>query len=802
MLDVAAVAERLLAGAPYAVGMNHALLFLIALHDLGKIGDPFRDAIRARGRPHDLRHWELTEAWLWGDAALRQRLGASDPVWRDLIAAIAGHHGRPSTKDMQYIGRYRALSGAQAARDIPLVIDDLLALWPEASLAGLSRDEARRLSWWLSGLTVVADWVGSNPVWFPPRAADLSLPDYLGLARAQAAQAVRAAGLYAGRPKGGQLFDFPLRPMQAAARDIALPEGPMLAFIEDETGSGKTEAALILAQRMLAAGKGRGLYFALPTMATADAMFVRARAVIGDLFETPTLTLAHGRAGLSNPFRDLVGETFGSDDMVCTPWLADSRRRALLADVGVGTIDQALLAVMPTRFSTLRLWGLTSKILIVDEAHEVSGDHYMMELLASLLRAHAERGGSAILLTATLPLEDRAVLSRAFATGAGREWPKDTDRSYPALSIPGGASWRDAAPPPSPKGTVKVMRVPTLPQAIALLADAAAKGAACVFIRNAVDEAIAAFDALQAMGVPASLLHARFALCDRKRIEAEELSRFGRDGKGRAGRVLVGTQILESSLDLDLDVMVSDLAPMAALIQRAGRLWRHMGERPRSGRPVPEPILHVLAPDPADVTNEHWLAEVLGRGAWVYPIADQWRTAEALFRTGRIDAPSGLRALIEAVRSEALPVPQPLEAAERARIAEGYAEGTLAKHNLMDFARGYRAAGAGADDTRFPTRLGRETRTLALARRREGRLVPWADGCDSASIEGWMLSEVSADAAKVARLALPDQNAPDIAAVKGGWPDWRRDAITLCPVGEDGAIAEGLRYHSGKGLLF
>ncbi len=112
---------------------------------------------------------------------------------------------------MRYVGRYRALSGAQAARDIPLVIDDLLALWPDGSLAGLSRDEARRLSWWLSGLTVVADWVGSNPVWFPPRAADLGLPAILCLPR-QAAQAVRAAGLYAARPKGGQLFDFPLAP--------------------------------------------------------------------------------------------------------------------------------------------------------------------------------------------------------------------------------------------------------------------------------------------------------------------------------------------------------------------------------------------------------------------------------------------------------------------------------------------------------------------------------------------------------------------------------------------------------------
>lgn len=801
MLDVAAVGERLLAKGPFSVELKSAITLLLALHDLGKIGDSFRKMIQGTARHQDLRHWELTEAWLWGHAALRQRLGASGPVWREMVSAVAGHHGRPSTKDERYFGRYCATSGSEAAHDIPYVIEDLASLWPEASLACLSVREATRLSWWLSGLTVAADWVGSNPAWFPPRAPDLGLPDYLALARTQAAHAVPEAGLQPACVRKGSLFDFTLRPMQQAARDIALPEGPMLAFIEDETGSGKTEAALILAQRMLAAGKGRGLYFALPTMATADAMFARARSVIGRMLETPSLTLAHGRASLSNPFRDLVGQASLSDDVICSPWLADNRRRALLADVGVGTIDQALLAVMPTRFSTLRLWGLSSKILIVDEAHEVSGDHYMAQLLAALLRAHAAQGGSAILLTATLPLEDRAALSRAFADGAGRDWAANADRSYPALSIPGADAWRDADPAPSPKGPVKVARLAAAAEAIDLLAAAAAQGAACVFVRNAVDEAIDAVEALRARGVPASLLHARFALCDRKQIEAEELARFGRQREGGAGRVLVATQIVESSLDLDFDVMVSDLAPVAALIQRAGRLWRHMQERPRQQRPQAEPVLHVLSPDPGEVLNESWLTHVLGRGAWVYPVADQWRTAEVLFRTGVIDASGGLRDLVEAVRAEAKSVPQPLEAAELERIGKGYAEANLADHNLMDFAAGYRRAGAGADDTRFPTRLDRETRTLVLARRQEGALVPWADGYDSASAEGWMLSEVQADVGKLARLALPDQDAPDVAEVKKGWPDWRQATTTVCPVGADSVITEGLRYDSLKGLM-
>lgn len=136
----------------------------------------------------------------------------------------------------------------------------------------------------------------------------------------------------------------------------------MLAFVEDETGAGKTEAMLLLVQRMLLARKGRGLFLALPTMATADAMFARGAAVLGRLFDRPSLTLVHGRARLSERFRDLVEREAASDDVTCAPWLADNRRRALLVDVGIGTIDQTLLSVLPTKFATLRLWGLSGKI--------------------------------------------------------------------------------------------------------------------------------------------------------------------------------------------------------------------------------------------------------------------------------------------------------------------------------------------------------------------------------------------------------------------------------------------------------
>ena len=794
MLDVAAVAEILLSGAEYPTQVRDAFALLVGLHDLGKVGNGFRAMIR-EGRKQQVLHWEMSEAWLSDDDWLARRLQADPYVMRALAAAVSGHHGRPSRQAELFFSRMRQSSGAEAATDVAAIVRDVAALWPGASLDGLTRRQAVRLGWWLAGLTNVADWVGSNADWFPAHEAEASLTEYLELARDRARQFVPVAGLGGAEALAGPLFEFQPRPMQVAAAGADLPEGPVLAVIEDETGAGKTEAAVILAQRMLLAGKGRGLFFGLPTMATADAMFGRAASFAGRLMRDPTMTLAHGRAGLSVPFRDLVaGRAEAGEDVTATAWLADNNRRALLADIGIGTIDQALLAVMRARFSALRFWGLSSKILIVDEAHEIQGDGYMAVLLETLLRVHAGQGGSAILLSATLPVAARDRLNLAFAEGAGRQVRTDASRAYPALSVNGAVQGVRALD--SAKGIVGIGRLPKFDNALNILEDSSKEGAACLWVRNAVDDAIQAVEALR---VRASLLHARFALCDRKRIEAAELARFGRDGVDRAGRVLVATQVVESSLDLDFDVMVSDLAPMAALIQRAGRLWRHMDRRPQNTRPRPSPVLHVLSPDPDQVADDLWLRRVLDRGAFTYPLDLQWRAARAIFSAGSIDAPGGLRDLIEAGLTDG-ELPQVLDQAERDRIGKSYAQSDLAEQNLINLASPYRRIKGFSDEADFPTRLGREQRALVLARITDKGLLPLEGEVWSAETRQY--AEVSAAAYKLDRLPLPDQMTPEVSAVKEGWPDWMQTRLIVCPLGEAGAICEGLTYDRERGLIF
>ena len=190
----------------------------------------------------------------------------------------------------------------------------------------------------------------------------------------------------------------------------------------------------------MAEGKGNGLYLALPTMATADAMFDRVRKDDGwrRFFAEGMgqLALAHSADWLKLRLEEFNRRDadYGRDEdstasRQCSAWLADSRKKALLADFGVGTLDQALLAVLPVRHQSLRLLGLANKVLIVDEVHAC--DCYMGELLARLLRFLAALGGSAILLSATLPKNHRRRYLQAFAQGAGFAAEAPRNSAYP-----------------------------------------------------------------------------------------------------------------------------------------------------------------------------------------------------------------------------------------------------------------------------------------------------------------------------------------------------------------------------------
>jgi CRISPR-associated endonuclease/helicase Cas3 len=809
-LDVAASATVLLTAFRPPVDVpTEALAALVALHDVGKFTRPFQakdpelwpPSLGAFVEPPLGFHDDAGYALLCG--ALKRHVDPLFVEWRSagsrhaLFRAVTGHHGRPprdfDTPDLGQKVACAVCIGAAGA-----FIDQALSVIGPPPFPPLGTQARQRLAWFLAGLAVAADWLGSGRRWFQPVVAadhtDLQRYWYeIALPRArQAAADARLLPSPVSRT-GGLTRLFPglaARPLQSWSETVSIPDDPVLFTIEDATGSGKTEAALVLAHRLMADGRADGLFFALPTMATANAMYARLENAYRRLFEAgskPSLVLSHGRRSLHEGFtssildaatdpqpspREPADQTAGAQ---CAAWIADDRRKAFLAEIGAGTIDQAIMAVLPTRHAPLRLLGLSRRVLIVDEAHAY--DAYMTRELHALLAFQAALGGSAIVLSATLTAKQRGELQAAFLSGLGTEAAPDCATDYPLTTTVSRAGILPSACRMAAglARQVAIEHIADRAKAIASIADAAEAGAAVLWVRNAVDDAIEAAQALRAAGVNPMLFHARFAMGDRQDIETKVLIWFGQAStpKERRGRVLVATQVVEQSLDLDFDLIVTDLAPADLVIQRAGRLWRH----PRGERPVPGPRLLLLSPEPADDPGRAWLGEELRRTGFVYPDhALLWRSARALLQRGCIETPDGIRRLVEDAYDRDAPNAVPTGLASAAIRAEGaeLAAAGVALQNVLKIDEPYeRRSGLWEPDVRTPTRLGDAQIVFRLARDEGGAVVPWY--WHEEQHRAWALSEVSV---RATRLKGAEENKA-IADAKKDWPAWDRDIPVL-----------------------
>lgn len=809
--------------------LHRLLVFLIALHDIGKFSRHFQ-AKSDFGKPsqrsdhHAAPHDDIGYALFFEpkfglEAVLSQFFDwvADGDV---VFAAVAGHHGGPPERPPNHwINGFK-----KETSDVRAFVDAIASLFKLSSPLPSFGENAKLISWYLAGLTNVSDWIGSSQHWFAYQPPDKTLDAYWKDAQIHAHRAVHEAGILPAsslsdvNPKHllPHLGEQPLSPLQKAACACALPPGPVMTLIEDVTGAGKTEAALIIAARLMAERRAAGLFFALPTMATANAMYERLATTYRKLFEadaTPSLVLAHGKRALHDAFCDSIlalaadeardrarlktrGE-MRSDvtaSAACAAWIADDRRKVFLADVGIGTIDQALLGVLPSRFQALRLWGLSDRVLIIDEAHTY--DAFVGRELENLLEFHVALGGSAIILSATLSTEARDRLAGAFQRGLGCAQSAIVALDYPLLSVISATeiASQPVGTRPEIARTLAVRRIGTVDEAARHAVSLANRGACVAWIRNTVDDAVDGANMLRCAGLDPILLHSQFAMVDRLRIEARVQELLGKISSPdqRRGVVIVGTQILESSLDYDVDGMISDLAPIDMLIQRAGRLWRH----PRRNRERPigenERAFMLLSPDPSHVVDADWYRALSKGAAAVYSDHGYvWRTASVLERTKEISTPGGIRSLLAEVYDQS-DAPEKLERASLDADGKRFAARSVATNACLDVTKGYNGNNLlwAADDV-VATRLSDgPTVAFRLARREDGSIVPWCSLEDAGGslARAWALSECSVPQRQTSGVPEPTATvAAEISAVKALWSRWEQEQpLIVLDQGEEG----------------
>ncbi|MBI4668055.1 MAG: CRISPR-associated helicase Cas3' [Elusimicrobia bacterium] len=824
--------------------------FFLAIHDLGKFSDRFQklrpDLVQLLGgalsqRPYNTLHdsigWqgflELVwfRAWQDGWFGLDKASTPDEYAWTDVIypwaSAVMGHHGKPpelgnagglsrTSEFFDSMGSAAAVEFAQAAAkmllrnaDQPLVFDDRLTIY------------SKRLSWFLAGLTVLCDWIGSStePGHFEYEMELRPLPEYWAkCALPRARKALEESGVLPSRVsrRCGVKTLFPKikpSPLQKHVSSCGLTEGPQLFILEDATGSGKTEAALALAHRIMAASLAEGVFLALPTMATSNAMYDRVAEVYRQFFsggKLPSLVLAHSSRHLSEEFeksirlgqsdiaRDDSAEDSGAQ---CAAWLADNRKKSLLASFGVGTIDQALIAILPARHQSLRLLGLGRSVLIVDEVHAC--DPYMHILLRALLKFHAAQGGSAILLSATLPLKMRRELAGSFCKGLGLEGAVLTAQAYPLVTHVSADSSSETAVKTRkdiPR-TIKVNFVHSENDAEKRILNAVNRGACACWMRNTVADVRSAYERLAGRISPERLIlfHARFTMGNRLEIENKVKATFGKESSGsqRAGKLLIATQVVEQSLDLDFDFIVSDLAPMDRLIQRFGRLHRHKRDakgKVTNGKDCRSPAeFVVLAPSQQGEPKLEWYKDFLPKASSVYPWHGRlWLTAKLLADRGYCLLPQDARDLVEKVFGDNADdfIPKGLLPQEMQAEGEDKAKKGIATLNALKLDDSYESTpNTWLKDVETPTRLGEKQVSIRLAKWDDTSLLPWIN----APKHSWDLSQVEASCYWIAE-AMPSGNpalAQAIEAAKESMPDKCKWAILVAMRERSNNVWEG-----------
>lgn len=614
-----------------------------AAHDIGKVSPSFQKKIYSAMSAPEENIWAAlqsasTDEIHWGGhAGISQVTAKTFLGERSSIPEILGqHHGYSLT---QKVSCYSADAGVFGGAPWKLARLELLTQLQKALDCEFPKEGTFQAPV-LAGLTSVADWIGSGP-WFDHAEDD-------GPEKIQ--KALQEAGYIHPQIHAGltfqEVFGFPSKQIQEQLVHAA--NQPGVYVLEAPMGMGKTEAALFAVYQLLQKHQATGIYFALPTQLTSNKIHERMNAFLQKILTEESVhrqsLLLHGDAFLV--------DTGGEEMNPGGAWFVHGKR-GILSPFAVGTIDQALMAVLNVKHGFVRRFGLVGKVVILDEVH--SYDSFTGTILDELVQALRELHCTVIILSATLTRERRKELiyhqDERQREGADvfphkNAYPLITARPYTGEVL-------EIETDPIPDVSVWVQTVKDVETSLEEALRRAQGGQQVLWIENTVKEAQTRYQRLAArsaeIGVACGLLHSRFTRKDRAEKEAEWVTLYSKDSTQRqeTGRILVGTQVLEQSLDIDADFLVTRMAPTDMLLQRIGRLWRHAGTvRPEGSRQE----VWILAPDLEEAIERP--DEAFGTSAKVYAPYVLCRSLEVWRDCAQISLPGQIRDQIEATYSQ------------------------------------------------------------------------------------------------------------------------------------------------------